>query len=413
MDTTLSHTPFDVAAIRARFPALDQRVHGRPLVYLDNAATTQKPDVVIAAIRRYYEADNANVHRGVHALSERATAAYEGAREDVRRFIGAASTREVVFTRNTTEGINLVARAWGDANIGRDDEVLITVMEHHSNIVPWQLLSGRTGARLQVAPIDDRGALDLEGFAALLTPRTKLVAVSHLSNALGTINPVARIAELAHAVGARVLIDGSQAVYHMPVDVQALGADFYVFTGHKLYGPTGIGVLYGRELLLEAMPPFLGGGDMIASVTFEGSTWNELPYKFEAGTPHIAGAVGLGAAIRFVESLGFEAIGAHEAALLSYGTGALTAVPGLQLVGTAPEKASVLSFVMDGLHPHDIGTIVDREGVAIRTGHHCAQPVMDRFGVPATARASLAMYNTTEDIDALVAALARARALLG
>jgi cysteine desulfurase/selenocysteine lyase len=413
MDTALSRTPFDVGAIRAAFPALDQRVHDRPLVYLDNAATTQKPRAVIDATRRYYEADNANVHRGVHALSERATAAYEGAREAVRRFLGAASPREIVFTRNATESINLVARAWGDANVGADDEVLITAMEHHSNIVPWQQLCGRTGATLRVAPIDDAGALMWDTFAALVTPRTKLVAAVHLSNALGTVNPVADIVRVAKQAGACVLIDGAQAAYHMPVDVAALGADFYVLTGHKLYGPTGIGVLYGREAVLDAMPPFLGGGDMIASVTFERSTWNELPYKFEAGTPNIAGAVGLGEAVRFVESIGFDAIGPHEAALLDYGTRALEAVPGLRLIGTAPRKASVLSFVIEGMHPHDIGTIVDREGVAIRTGHHCAQPVMDRFGVPATARASLAMYNTTEDIDALVAALGRAHALLG
>ncbi len=411
--TTLSRPPFDVAAIRAGFPALDQRVHGRPLVYLDNAATTQKPRAVIDAVRRYYEADNANVHRGVHALSERATAAYEGARESVRRFIGAASTREIVFTRNATESINLVARAWGDANVGPGDEVLITAMEHHSNIVPWQQLCARTGATLRVSPIDDRGALVWDEFVRLLSPRTKMVAAVQLSNALGTVNPVAEIVRAAKDAGACVLIDGAQAAYHMPVDVSALGADFYVFTGHKLYGPTGIGVLHGRETMLDAMPPFLGGGDMIASVTFEKSTWNDLPYKFEAGTPNIAGAVGLGAAVAFVESVGFDAIGAHESALLAYGTAALQDVAGLRLIGTAPAKASVLSFVIEGMHPHDIGTIVDREGVAIRTGHHCAQPVMDRFGIPATARASLAMYNTKEDIDALVAALDRARALLG
>jgi cysteine desulfurase/selenocysteine lyase len=413
MDTTApARTPFDVAAVRARFPALGQLVHGRPLVYLDNAATTQKPGAVIDAVRRYYETDNANVHRGVHTLSERATAAYEGAREDVRRFLGAASTREIVFTRNATEAINLVARAWGDANVRAGDEVLITAMEHHSNIVPWQQLCGRAGAALRVAPIDDTGALRMSEFARQLSPRTKIVAAVHLSNALGTVNPVPEIVRLARAAGAAVLVDGAQAAYHMPVDVRALGVDFYVCTGHKLYGPTGIGVLYGREAVLDQTPPFLGGGDMIASVTFEKSTWNELPYKFEAGTPNIAGAVGLGAAIRFVESIGFDAIGAHEAALLAYGTAALQSVPGLTIIGTAPRKASVLSFVIDGLHPHDIGTVVDREGVAVRTGHHCAQPVMDRFGVPATARASLAMYNTTDDIDALVAALDRARALL-
>jgi len=414
MDTmTRAGTPFDVTAVRAEFPALDQQVHGRPLVYLDNAATTQKPRSVIDAVRRYYEADNANVHRGVHTLSERATAAYEAARDRIARFIGAASTREIVFTRNATESINLVARAWGDANVRAGDEVLITAMEHHSNIVPWQQLCARTGATLRVAPIDDDGALVWSEFVALVTPRTKLVAAVHLSNALGTINPVSEIVRVAHDAGACVLIDGAQSAYHMPVNVAELGADFFVLTGHKLYGPTGVGVLYGREALLDAMPPFLGGGDMIASVTFEKTTWNELPYKFEAGTPNIAGAVGLGAAVDFVSGIGLAAIGAHEAELLAYGTRALGNLRGLRLIGTAPEKASVLSFVMDGIHPHDIGTVVDREGVAIRTGHHCAQPVMDRFGVPATARASLAMYNTTEDIDALVSALDRVRALLG
>jgi cysteine desulfurase/selenocysteine lyase len=403
----------DVARVRADFPALDQRVHGKPLVYLDNAATTQKPRVVIDAIRQYYEADNANVHRGVHTLSERATAAYEGGREKIRAFINAASVREVIFTRNATESINLVARAWGDANIKAGDEILITAMEHHSNIVPWQQLCGRTGAVLRVAPIDNDGNLMMAEFEKLAGPKTKMIAAVHLSNALGTINPVDQIVATARRCGARVLIDGSQAAYHMATDVRALGADFYVFTGHKIYGPTGIGVLHGREDVLAAMPPFLGGGDMIASVTFEGSTWNDLPYKFEAGTPHIDGAIGLGAAVDYVKGLGFDAIAAHEAALLDYGTTQLLGVPGLQLIGTARRKASVLSFVMDGIHPHDIGTIVDREGVAIRTGHHCAQPVMDRFGIPATARASLAVYNTREDIDALVAALGRVRALLG
>lgn len=404
---------FDVGAVRAQFPALDQLVHGKPLVYLDNAATTQKPQAVIDAIRRYYEHDNANIHRGVHALSERASKMYEDAREDVRAFINARSTAEVIFTRNATESINLVARAWGDANITAGDEILITAMEHHSNIVPWQQLCGRTGAVLKVAPIDDRGALIVEEFEQLLGPRTKMVAITQLSNALGTVVPVADLTVKAHAVGAMVLIDGSQAAYHFATDVQALGCDFFVFTGHKVYGPTGIGILYGREAVLEAMPPFLGGGDMIGSVTFEHSTWNVLPYKFEAGTPHISGPIGLAAAIRFVQDIGFDAIHAHESALLAYATAALTAVPGVTLIGNAPVKASVLSFVMDGIHPHDIGTIVDREGVAIRTGHHCAQPVMDRFGIPATARASLAMYNTQDDIDALVRALKRVQEVMG
>jgi cysteine desulfurase/selenocysteine lyase len=412
MQTSVA-APYDVAAIRSAFPALAQTVHGRPLVYLDNAATAQKPAAVLEAIRRYYEEDNANVHRGVHVLSERATAAYDAAREAVRRFLNAESSREIVFTRNATESINLVARAWGDASVGSGDEVLVTTMEHHSNIVPWQQLCARTGARLRAAPIDDRGALDLEAFARLVTSRTKLVAVVHQSNALGTVNPVAALAGLAHEAGALVLVDGAQAVCHQAVDVQAIGADFYAFTGHKLYGPTGIGVLYGREALLDRMPPFLGGGDMIRTVTFEGSTWNDLPAKFEAGTPHIAGAVGLHAAIDYVERIGLDAIGRHEAALLARATAAVSGLEGARVIGTAPERAGVLSFVIEGIHPHDIGTVVDREGVAIRTGHHCAQPVMDRLGIPATARASFAMYNTSAEVDAFVAALDRARALLG
>jgi len=404
---------FDVTAIRAAFPALHQQVHGKPLVYLDNAATTQKPQAVIDALRAYYEHDNANVHRGVHELSERATAAYEGAREKVRAFVNAASVREIIFTRNATESINLVARAWGDANVRQGDEILISGMEHHSNIVPWQLLCERTGATLRVIPIDDRGDLVMEEFERLLTPRTKILSIVQLSNALGTLNPVAEMAARAKAAGAMVLIDGSQAAYHMAVDVAALGADFYAFTGHKVYGPTGIGVLWGREAVLDAMPPFLGGGDMIRTVTFEGSTWNDLPYKFEAGTPNIAGAIGLGAAIDFVRGIGFDGIGAHESMLLAKATAAVESLPGVRVVGTAKKKASVLSFVMEGIHPHDIGTVVDREGVAIRTGHHCAQPVMDRFCIPATARASFAMYNTVDDIHALVGALKRAQTLLG
>ena len=412
MTTAAARQPFDVATIRADFPALDQQVHGKPLVYLDNAATTQKPRAVIDAIAGYYASDNANVHRGVHALSERATNAYEGAREKVRALLGAASVREVVFTRNATESINLVARAWGDANLSTGDEVVISAMEHHSNIVPWQLVCERTGAVLRVAPIDDRGDLILPEFEALLGAKTKLVSVAHMSNALGTINPVEAIIRAAKQAGAVVLIDGAQAAPHLAVDVQRLDCDFYVFSSHKIYGPTGIGVLYGREAILDAMPPFLGGGDMIASVTFEGSTWNELPYKFEAGTPNIAGAVGLGAAIDYLLGVGFDAIGAHESALVEAATARLEAVPGLRIVGTARRKASVISFVMDDVHPHDIGTIVDREGVAIRTGHHCAQPVMDRFGIPATARASFAMYNTMDDVEALVASLDKVRALI-
>jgi len=400
---------FDVWRLREDFPILRQRVRGKPLAYLDNAATTQKPQVVIDAIARYYTDINSNVHRGVHLLSERATDAFEGARETVCRFLNARHAREIIFTRNATESINLVSRTFGRANVGPGDEILITGMEHHSNIVPWQMLCEEKGATLKVAPIDGRGVLDLDAFARLLGPRTRLAAVTHMSNALGTVNPVKAMIATAHAAGVPVLVDGSQAAYHMAVDVQDLDCDFYVITGHKLYGPTGIGALYGREAMLDAMPPFLGGGDMIAEVTFEKTTYNELPHKFEAGTPHIAGAVALGVAIDYVRAVGLDAIGDHEQELLSYGTGALGEVPGLRIIGTAPDKASILSFVMDGAHPHDIGTIVDREGVAIRTGHHCAQPVMRRFGIPATARASLALYNTREEIDTLVRALHRVR----
>jgi cysteine desulfurase/selenocysteine lyase len=402
----------DVAAIRGDFPALAQQVHSKPLVYLDNAATTQKPVQVIEAVARYYEHDNANVHRGVHQLSERATEAYEGAREIIRAFIGARSTHEIIFTRNATESINLVARSWGDANVRKGDEVLITWMEHHSNIVPWQQLCERTGATLKAVPIDDRGQLVVSEFDRLLSPRTKMVAMTHLSNALGTINPVTELTARAKAAGATVLIDGSQATHHLSVNVQSIGADFYVTTGHKMYGPTGIGILHGRESVLDAMPPFLGGGDMIRTVAIDRSTWNDLPYKFEAGTPHISGAIGLAAAVRYIQHVGVSTIAAHEAALLAKATAVVQSVPGVQLVGTASQKASVVSFVMDGVHPHDIGTIVDREGVAIRTGHHCAQPVMDRYGIPATARASFAMYNTLDEVDALAAALNKAHKLL-
>jgi cysteine desulfurase/selenocysteine lyase len=403
--------PFDVERIRADFPILRRQVRGRALTYLDNAATTQKPQQVLDALTGYYTTCNANVHRGVHFLSEIATEAHDVARGKVRAFLNAASTREIVFTRNSTEGINLVAHAFGRWRVNAGDEILITAMEHHSNIVPWQLLCAERGAHLRVAPIDDAGALILDELEALITPRTKLLSVTHMSNALGTVNPIATIVRMAHARGVPVLVDGSQAAYHMPVDVQALDCDFYVATGHKLYGPTGIGVLYGRESLLAEMPPFLGGGDMIRSVTFEKSTWNELPYKFEAGTPDIAGAIGLGAALDYISAVGLDRITAHEHDLLEYGTAALLEVPGLRLIGTAPHKASILSFVIEGVHPHDIGTIVDQDGVAIRTGHHCAQPVMDRFCVPATARASLAMYNTRCEIDALVGALRRVHAV--
>jgi cysteine desulfurase/selenocysteine lyase len=404
---------YDVALRRADFPALHQQVHGRPLVYLDNAATTQKPQAVIDAIARYYGCDNANVHRGVHVLSERATAAHEAAREAVRAFLHAATVREIVFTRNATESINLVASAWGGANLEPGDEGIVTAMEHHSNIVPWQLVCARTGAVLRVIPMDDRGELVPGALEQMVGPRTRMVAAVHVSNALGTVNPVQAIARIAHAAGARVLVDGSQAVHHLPVDVRAIDADFYVFTGHKIYGPTGIGVLYGREALLEAMPPYMGGGDMIRTVSFEGSTWNDLPFKFEAGTPNISGAIGLHAAIDYVTAVGVDAIGAHEATLLERATAGLQAIESVRIIGTAREKAGVVSFVMDQIHPHDIGTIVDREGVAIRTGHHCAQPVMDRLGIPATARASFALYNTVEDVDALVRAVGRAHDLLG
>jgi cysteine desulfurase/selenocysteine lyase len=403
----------DVAALRAEFPVLRQTVHGKPLVFLDSAASSQKPQVVIDAERRCYEEYYANVHRGVHLLSQRSTEAYEGAREDVRRFLGAASTKEVVFTRGTTESVNLVAQTWGRKHVGPGDEVLITALEHHSNIVPWQMLCEERHAKLKVAPIDDRGAVLLDQFEKQLSVRTKLCAFAHVSNALGTVNPVKQMAAMAKKRGAVVLVDGAQALPRLPVDVQDLGCDFYAFSGHKAYGPSGIGVLWGRRELLEAMPPWQGGGDMILSVTFGKTLYNELPYKFEAGTPNIAGGIGLGAAIRWLEAKGMQRILAHEDAVLRHGTEALLKVPGLTLVGTAPEKAGVLSFVLDGIHPHDIGQVLDSEGVAIRTGHHCAQPVMDRYGIPATARASLGVYNTTEDLDALLRALHKVREMFG
>ncbi|MEC9301842.1 MAG: cysteine desulfurase [Acidobacteriota bacterium] len=407
--STASPPSFDAGRVRQDFPILDREVRGRRLAYLDNAATTQKPKVVLDVLTRYYTEHNANIHRGVHYLSEAATQAHEAARLTAQQFLNARQTREMIFTRNATEGINLVAQSFGRRHIGKGDEVVITGMEHHSNIVPWQLLCEQTGAVLRVVPIADDGELIWEEFERLVGSRTKLVAAVHLSNSLGTVNPVSRIVELAHQHGAVVLLDGAQAAYHFPVDVQALDCDFYVATGHKLYGPTGIGLLYGKAAHLEEMPPYQGGGDMISSVTFEKTTYNEIPYKFEAGTPHIAGAIGLGAAIKYLTGLGFDQVALHERELLAYATDALQQIPGLKLIGTAPEKASILSFVMEGIHPHDIGTIVDREGVAIRTGHHCTQPVMDRFGIPATARASLAMYNTRNDIDALVVALEHVR----
>ena len=400
---------FDVQKVRRDFPILQQRVHGKTLVYLDNAATTQKPQAVIEAMVRSYAEDNANIHRGVHLLSERATRAYEEAREKVRAFLNAPDAREIIFVRGTTEAINLVAQTFGRAGVGAGDEVLITEMEHHSNIVPWQILCEEKGAQLKVLPITDQGELRLDLLEGLLTERTKIVAVVHVSNSLGTINPVPAIVKAAHARGVPVLVDGAQAVAHLPVDVQALGCDFYAWSGHKLFGPTGIGVLWGRLPLLDKMPPYQGGGDMISSVTFKKTTYNVVPNKFEAGTPNIAGSVGLGAAIDYLRSLDFQALQAYEHELLDYGTAALSSVPGVRLVGTAALKASILSFVMDDVHPHDIGTILDQQGVAIRTGHHCTQPLMERLAVPATARASLALYNTKEEIDALVSALARVR----
>ena len=399
----------DVSRIRQDFPVLHRTVRDKPLVYLDSAATTQKPTQVLDALAHYYTYQNANIHRGVYVLSAEATAAYDEARKKVQHFVNARSSQEVIFTRNSTESINLVAHSFGSEHVGPGDEVLITHMEHHANIVPWQLLCERSGARLRVAPINDQGELLMDEFAQCLNARTKLVAIVHLSNSLGTINPVSAVIQLAHQQDVPVLIDGSQAAYHMPIDVQALDCDFYVFTGHKLYGPTGIGVLYGRERLLDSMPPFLGGGDMIRSVTFDKTTYADLPAKFEAGTPHIAGAVGLGAAVDYITAVGFDKISNHEAQLLEYGTAVLSEIPGLQLIGTARNKASILSFVLKGAHPHDIGTIVDMEGVSIRTGHHCTQPLMDRFGIPATARASIAMYNTRQEIDQLVHALHRVR----
>jgi cysteine desulfurase / selenocysteine lyase len=397
---------FDAERARKDFPILAQTVHGKPLVFLDSAASAQKPQSVIDAISRFYSHDYANIHRGVYELSLRATAAVEGAREKIAGFIG-ASAGEIVFVRNATEAINLVAASFGAERLGLGDEVLITHMEHHANIVPWQRLCREKGATLRVAPIDDRGELCLDEFEALLGPRTRIAAVTHVSNALGSINPVRQITERAHAKGIPVLIDGAQAVPHGRVDVAALDCDFYVFSGHKLFGPSGIGVLYGKRALLEAMPPYMTGGEMILSVTFEKSLYKEPPYRFEAGTPDIAGAVGLGAAIDYLEALDLEAVAAHEAELLAYATHELRGVPGLRLVGTAEHKVGVLSFVLEGVHPHDIGTILDREGICVRTGHHCAQPVMQRFGVPATARASLALYNLRSDIDALVEGLRR------
>jgi cysteine desulfurase/selenocysteine lyase len=400
---------FDVYAIRRDFPILERKVHGKSLVYLDNAATSQKPQAVIDALTQYYTSQNSNIHRGVHALSELATGIYEEARVKVQHFINAADPSEVIFVRGTTEGINLVAQTYGRAHIGKGDEIVISALEHHSNIVPWQILCEQQGARLRVGPVNDCGELLLDEFEKLLTPKTKLVGIAHVSNALGTIIPLKRVIELAHQRNIPVLVDGAQAAPHVRIDVQTLDCDFYVFSGHKVYGPTGIGVLYGKRQLLEGMPPYQGGGDMISSVTFEKTLYNKLPYKFEAGTPDVSGAIGLGAAIDYVDSIGLERIAAHEHDLLVHATQALSAIPGLRLIGTAREKAAVVSFVLENVHAHDVGTILDQEGIAVRTGHHCAQPLMQRFGVDATARASFALYNTREEVDALVKGIKKVR----
>ena len=404
---------FDAARVRADFPILAREVNGKPLVYLDSAASSQRPLAVLRAVEHYETRLHANVHRGVHSLSQWATAAYEGARETVRRFINARSVREIVFVRGTTEAINLVANSWGRGHLQAGDEILITYLEHHANIVPWQMLCAATGARLVAAPVKPDGELDLESFRAMLSTRTRLVAVAHVSNALGTVLPVHEIVHLAHARGIPVLLDGAQAIAHQAVDVQSLDCDFYAFSGHKVYGPTGIGVLYARESLLAAMPPWQGGGDMILSVSIQQSTYNELPWRFEAGTPNISGAVGLGAALEYLESLGREAVAAHEHALLLLASERLASLPRLKLIGTASDKAAVVSFTMDGVHPHDIGTILDSEGIAIRTGHHCAMPIMEFYGLAATARASFGCYNSAEDVERLLEGLTKVRKLFG
>ncbi len=400
---------WDVERIRKDFPALHQHVYGKPLVYLDNAATSQKPQAVIDALVAYYSFDNANVHRGVHVLSERATEAYEGARTRIQRHLNAGSPREIVFVRQATEGINLVMASFGRTLVGAGDEIVISAIEHHANIVPWQMLCEEKGARLRVVPVDDRGDLLMEEYRRLLGPRTKLVAITQVSNALGTVTPIEEIIGLAHQADIPVLVDGAQAVPHQAVDVRDLDCDFYVFSGHKAYGPTGIGVLYGKERWLERMPPFQGGGDMIKAVTFEKTIYNELPYKFEAGTPHIAGAIGLAAGLEYLAGLGLDRIGDYEGDLLAYGTELVSAISGVRLIGTARHKAAVLSFVVDGVHAHDVGTILDQHGVAVRAGHHCAMPVMQRFGVPATARASMAFYNTRAELETLAAAIQEAQ----
>ena len=404
---------FDVERVRKDFPILDRTINGKPLIYLDSAASSQRPWPVLKAIEEYETTSHANVHRGVHALSQAATEAYEGARERIRRYINARSIREIIYVRGTTEGINLVAQSYARPRFKPGDEILITALEHHANIVPWQMVCEQTGCTLKVAPIDRRGELIFDEFQKLLSPRTRLVGVAHVSNALGTVLPVKRIIDAAHAQGAVVLVDGAQAIPHSAVDVRALGADFYTFSSHKIYGPTGIGVLYGREELLASMPPWQGGGDMILTVSFEKTTYNELPYKFEAGTPHISGAVGLAAAMDYIEGIGIEAIAAHEQRLLKLATVELQSIPGIEIIGTAAHKASVLSFTLEGVHPHDLGTILDTEGIAVRTGHHCAQPVMTFFNIPATARASFGVYNTERDVAALVAGLRKVREVFG
>jgi cysteine desulfurase/selenocysteine lyase len=406
-------TPLNVARIREDFPIFAQRVHGKPLVYLDNAATSQKPQAVIDSLARYYSSQNANIHRGVHTLSELATYEYEKARGKIKLFLNASDSREIIFVRGATEGINLVAQSYGRKFIKAGDEIIISAMEHHSNIVPWQMLCEQVGAVLRVIPMNDDGELLMDEYDKLLSSKTKFVSVVYLSNSLGTINPVKEIIKRAHKRGIPVLIDGAQSTSHLSVDVQDLDCDFYVFSGHKVFGPTGIGVLYGKTALLDAMPPYQGGGDMISSVTFEKTTYNALPYKFEAGTPNIAGAIALGVAIDYVRAIGLDAIAAYERELVNYATERLSAIDGIRIIGTAKEKSSVVSFVMKNIHAHDIGTIVDQEGIAIRTGHHCTQPVMKRFGIPATARASFAFYNTTQEIDALVKALAKVKEIFG
>ena len=409
IDSGIQQRNFDIDLIRLDFPILSQQVHGKPLVYFDSAASAQKPRAVISTISDVYSTEYSNVHRGVHYMSQKATDAMEAAREKIRSFINANNVREVIFVRGATEGINLVASSWGRSNLKVGDEIILSVMEHHSNIVPWQIIAEEMGAVIKVVPIDDNGVFDMDAYLDLLTNKTKFVAITHISNALGTILPVTEIIKDAHKKGAKVLVDGCQAAPHVKLDIRAMDADFYVFSGHKIYGPSGIGVLYGKEELLDAMPPYQGGGEMIDVVTFEKTTYADLPFKFEAGTPHISGAIGMGAAIDYINSVGINNIAAHEMDLLSYGTEKLKGINGLELIGQAPEKAAILSFNLDGVHPHDVGTILDMEGIAVRTGHHCAQPVMERFDVAATIRASIGLYNSRDEIDSLVAGLGRVR----